>query len=94
MPITLGPRVRLITYLVSGIGSAVVAYLATRGSIGDAEVALWAGLVGVVNGISAANVPSKRDRGEAGQVTVVEVLAVVALVIVILWLVGGLPGPR
>lgn len=63
MPIiTLPPRVRLAIYLVSGVGSAVVAYLVARGFAGDAEVALWAALVAVVNGLSAANVPTKRGQ--------------------------------
>lgn len=63
MPIiTLPPKVRLAIYLASGIGSAVVAYLVARGFAGDAEVALWAALVAVVNGLSAANVPTKRGQ--------------------------------
>lgn len=63
MPIiTLPPKVRLVIYLISGVGSAIVAYLVARGIAGDAEVALWAALVAVVNGLSAANVPTKRGQ--------------------------------
>ena len=92
------PRVRLGIYLVSGIGSAVVAYLVAKGLAGDAEVTLWAALVAVVNGMSAAYVPTKRaDRvreADAGHADVLTVVAAVALLLVVLWLVGGLPGVR
>lgn len=92
MPTTLGPRVRLVLYIVSGIGSAIVAYLAVKNIVGDAEVALWTALVGVVNGIAAANVPSRRDeRGALDPLTalVAAILAVVLLVL-ILALIGNL----
>ena len=63
MPIIqLPPKVRLAIYLVSGLGSAVVAYLVAKNYIGDAEVTLWAAVVAVVNGLSAANVPTKRRQ--------------------------------
>lgn len=92
------PRVRLGIYLVSGVGSAVVAYLVAKGIAGDAEVTLWAALVAVVNGMSAAYVPTKRaDRvreNDAGHTDVVTVLVAVALLLLVLWLLGALPGPR
>ena len=75
------PRIRLAIYLVSGIGSAVVAYLVAKGIAGDAEVTLWAALVAVVNGMSAAYVPNK--RGERGAVDAVTALVIAVLVVVL-----------
>lgn len=62
MPINLPPRVRLVIYIISGVGSAFVAYCVAKGVAGDAEVALWAALVAVVNGLSAGNVTDKRAQ--------------------------------
>lgn len=84
------PRIRLAIYLVTGIGSAVVAYLVAKGIAGDAEVTLWAALVAVVNGMSAAYVPTKRaDRAreaDAGHLTILDAVLVVAIVIVCLFI--------
>lgn len=87
------PRVRLGIYLASGIGSAVVAYLVAKGVAGDAEVTLWAALVAVVNGMSAAYVPTKRvDRaGEQGQTDLATALVFLAVVVLVLALVGVIP---
>ena len=86
------PRVRLAIYLATGIGSAVVAYLAVKGYAGDAEVTLWAALVAVVNGMSAAYVPTKaRDRAERGAIDAVTALVIVLLVLCILFVIGVLP---
>jgi len=56
MNINPSPKVRLVIYLASGIGALVVAYLQSKGYIGETEVALWAGVVALVNGLSAYNV--------------------------------------
>lgn len=48
-------KVRLVIYLTSGVGSLVVAYLQAKGYIGEVEVSLWAGVVALVNGLSAYN---------------------------------------
>lgn len=50
------PKVRLVIYLTSGILSLVVAYLQAKGYIGELEVSFWAGVVALVNGLSAYNV--------------------------------------
>lgn len=47
--------IRFALYLLSAIGSVVVAYLFARGIVGEAETAGWAGLVAIINGIAAAN---------------------------------------
>lgn len=48
------PRFRATAYLIYGIGSIVVAYLAGRGTIGNDELTAWAG-VGVLFGFGAAS---------------------------------------
>lgn len=52
--IPIPPAIRFTLYLLSAVGSVVVSYLTARGILGDAEVALWAGLVAIVNGLAAA----------------------------------------
>ena len=44
MKINLSRKVRAGLYVATGIGSAVVIYLAAKSIIGDAEIALWASL--------------------------------------------------
>lgn len=53
--INIQPKVRFTLYLLSALGSVVVAYLFSRGLIGDAETAAWAGVVAIINGLAAAN---------------------------------------
>lgn len=48
-------KVRAILYVATAVGSVVVAYLKVKGYIGDAEIALWGGLVTVVNSMAALN---------------------------------------
>lgn len=49
-------KVRAALYLLSAVGSVVVSYLSVKHYIGDAEVALWSGLVGVIGSMAALNV--------------------------------------
>ncbi len=53
---TIQPKVRFAIYILSGIGSLVMAYLYTKGVISDPEMVLWSGLTALVNGLSAYNV--------------------------------------
>ncbi len=53
---TIQPKVRFAIYILSGIGSLVMAYLYTKGVISDPEMVLWSGLTALVNGLSAINV--------------------------------------
>lgn len=53
---TIQPKVRFAIYILSGIGSLVMAYLYTKGVISDPEMVLWSGLSALVNGLSAYNV--------------------------------------
>lgn len=52
-------KVRVALYVLSALGSVVVSYLSVKHFIGDAEVALWGGLVAVVNTMAGLNVSSK-----------------------------------
>lgn len=52
----LPPKVRLGTYVVTGVGSLLMGYLSVKHYIGDPEVALWAGLSAFANGLAALNV--------------------------------------
>ncbi len=62
--ITIPPLVRLVIYVAGAVGAAVVAYSATKGWIGDAEIALWASLAAIPNVLAAANVTTKRRRAD------------------------------
>lgn len=52
----LPPRVRVALYLLTAVGSALVAYAVACDWIGDAEVALWVALASIPNVIAASNV--------------------------------------
>lgn len=52
----LKPRFRFFLYVGTAIISALLGYAHGKGWIGEPEVALWAGLSAIVNGLSAANV--------------------------------------
>lgn len=62
MPVVnIPPAVRFALYLIASVGSLVAAYLFAKGYVGDAELALWAGIVAIINGLAAA----KTDLHEA-----------------------------
>jgi hypothetical protein len=48
-------RARAAAYLVTALGTPVVAYLNVKGYLGDPEMVLWAAEVTVVNGLAALN---------------------------------------
>lgn len=50
-------RVRAALYVLTAVGTPVVAYLKAKGYIGDLELTLWAAEVTVVNGLAALNTP-------------------------------------
>lgn len=63
--INISPRIRFALYLLSALGSVVAAYLFAKGYVGDAELALWAGVVAIINGLAAAKTDlSGTERGE------------------------------
>lgn len=55
---TLNPpsNVRAILYIVTAIGTPLIAYLLAKNAIGATEVALWSAEVTVVNTLAALNV--------------------------------------
>jgi hypothetical protein len=58
---TLNPpsRVRAVLYILTGLGTPLVAYLAAKGIVGDLEVTLWSAEVAVVSGMAALNISTK-----------------------------------
>jgi hypothetical protein len=85
---------RLALYVLSGLGSVVVAYLFAKELIGEAEGALWAGVVALINAVAAANVSNngrvgRNERNEVGE-SVLYVALVVLVILVIVWLLLGL----
>lgn len=52
-------KVRAILYLITALGTPVVAYLLAKGVIGQLEVVLWSAEVAIVNAMAALNVVSK-----------------------------------
>ena len=55
MQINLPPKVRLALYVLTALGTPVVAYLFAKGHLGELEVALWSAEVSVVSVLAAFN---------------------------------------
>lgn len=55
MKINLPTKVRFGIYVLTGVGSLVMAYLSTTGVIGAAELELWVGLSAFASGLAALN---------------------------------------
>ena len=103
MTANLSPRARLAVYVVTGVMSAVVAYLVSKDIIGDAEVTLWAAIAALVNGLAALNTPAElsagkrrkiaveqAERNQRGEVDLLYALLVILVIVAILVLVGVL----
>lgn len=58
MPLNPPRRVRAALYILTAVGTPLVAYLNARGIIGDLEVALWSAEVAVTTGLAALNTPA------------------------------------
>lgn len=56
-------KIRAALYVLTAIGTPLVAYLLARDIIGDLEVALWSGEVAVVSALAALN--TTPTKGEA-----------------------------
>lgn len=56
MQINVPPQIRAALYVLTAVGSPVVAYLLAKGVIGVLEVALWSAEVTVVNTMAALKV--------------------------------------
>lgn len=48
-------RVRIALYLLAMLGTPLVAYLYTRGLIGDPEAVLWAAYAAICNALAIGN---------------------------------------
>lgn len=59
MKFNLPPKVRASLYLVTAVGTPLVAYLLAKGVIGELEVQLWSAEVTVVSALAALNVVNK-----------------------------------
>lgn len=59
MKINLPYQVRAALYILTAIGTPVVAYLLAKGIIGELEMSLWAAEVTVVTAMAALNVTTK-----------------------------------
>jgi hypothetical protein len=46
-------------YIITALGTPLIAYLASKGIIGNLEVGLWSSIVTVVSGMAAFNVATK-----------------------------------
>ena len=60
MQFNLPPKVRAALYVATAIGTPLVAYLSSKGTIGDLEVQLWSAEVTVVSAMAALNVSVKK----------------------------------
>lgn len=59
MKVNLPPKVRLIVYVLFGVGQFVAAYLASKNYIGEAELKLFGQISGFVFAMAAVNVDVK-----------------------------------
>jgi len=55
MTFNLPPRVRAILYIVTALGTPIIAYLFAKDIIGEIEVTLWSAEVTVVSVLAALN---------------------------------------
>lgn len=56
MRLVIPHKIRALLYVVTAIGTPLIAYLAAKQVIGDLEVALWSAEVVVVSGIAVFNI--------------------------------------
>lgn len=61
MTLNLPRRVRGILYVVTMVGTPLVAYLASKGIIGDVEVTLWSAEVAVVSALAGLNLSEGKN---------------------------------
>lgn len=55
MQLNPSPKIRAIIYIVTALGTPVIAYLLSKGIIGDLELNLWAAEVTAVNIMAGLN---------------------------------------
>lgn len=62
MRVNLPAKVRAALYILTALGTPLVAYLLAKGVIGELEVSLWSGEVAVVTAMAALNVSNPEDK--------------------------------
>lgn len=62
MRVNLPSQVRAALYVITAVGTPVVAYLLAKGIITELEVGLWSGLVAVVNSMATLNVMNPKEK--------------------------------
>lgn len=55
-------KIRAALYIITGVGTPIVAYLLAKGYIGTLEVTLWSAEVAVVSGLAAFNTEPKANE--------------------------------
>lgn len=58
MQLNLPPKVRSTLYIITAVGTPLVAYLLAKHVIGQLEVTLWSAEVAVTGGVAALHTPS------------------------------------
>lgn len=56
MKINIPYQIRAVLYIITAVGTPIIAYLLSKGIIGALEVTLWSAQVVVISGIAAFNV--------------------------------------
>lgn len=62
MQFTINPKIRIALYVLTALGTPVIAYLLSKGIIGTLEVALWSAEVTVVGTMAAFNITPKENK--------------------------------
>lgn len=60
MPLNPPKMVRALIYILTAVGTPLVAYLNAKGVIGSLEVSFWSAEVAVATGLAAINTSSSR----------------------------------
>jgi hypothetical protein len=79
-------QVRVGIYLLTALGTPLIAYLAARGVIGDLEVALWSAEVTVASTLAALNTGTPPTRDERGAMDPVAAVVLVILCVAVAYL--------
>lgn len=69
MNLNIPPSLRVGLYVLTAIGTPLVAYLQSRGVISDLEVGLWSAEVAVVGSLAAINVTGNGPDGRPSEGT-------------------------
>lgn len=62
MKLNIPYKIRAALYILTAIGTPIIAYLFAKGVIGELEVTLWAAEVTVVNTLAALNVTKDEEK--------------------------------